>query len=81
MCDKKQNSFVKRVHLFTDDGLYNRKAFCKVKIVFYSSPVEVIQNVLFYRTSAGGNVKQYGITSPINLAGPKPLVWQNFDFL
>ena len=47
MCDKKQNSFVKRVHLFTDDGLYNRKAFCKVKIVFYSSPVEVIQNVLF----------------------------------
>ena len=47
MCDKKQNSFVKRVHLFTDDGLYNQKAFCKVKIVFYSSPVEVIQNVLF----------------------------------
>ena len=47
MFDKKQNSFVKRVHLFTDDGLYNRKAFCKVKIVFYSSRVEVIQNVLF----------------------------------
>ena len=37
MFDKKQKSCVKRIHLVTDDGLYNRKAFYTVKIVFYSS--------------------------------------------
>ena len=37
MFDKKQKSSVKRIHLVTDDGLYNRKAFYTVKIVFYSS--------------------------------------------
>ena len=35
--DKKQKSCVKRIHLVTDHGLYNRKAFYTVKIVFYSS--------------------------------------------
>ena len=35
--DKKQKSCVKRIHLVTGDGLYDRKAFYKVKIVFYSS--------------------------------------------
>ena len=35
---KKQKSCVKRIHLVTDNGLYDRKAFYKVKIVlFYSS--------------------------------------------
>ena len=34
---KKQKSFVKRIHLVTDDSLYDRKAFYKVKIVFDSS--------------------------------------------
>ena len=37
MSDKKQKSCVKRIHLVTDDGLYDRKAFYKVKIAFYSS--------------------------------------------
>ena len=37
MFDKKQKCCVKRIHLVTDDGLYNRKAFYTVKIVFYSS--------------------------------------------
>ena len=37
MFDKKQKSCAKRIHLVTDDGLYGRKAFYKVKIVFYSS--------------------------------------------
>ena len=37
MFDKKQNSCVRRVHLLTDDGLYDRKAFYTVKTVFYSS--------------------------------------------
>ena len=37
MFDKKQKSCVKRIHLVTDDGLYDRKAFYTVKIVFYSS--------------------------------------------
>ena len=32
--DKKQKSCVKRIHLVTGDGLYNQKAFLKVKIVF-----------------------------------------------
>ena len=36
MFDKKQKSCVKRIHLVTDDGLYDRKAFYTVKIVFYS---------------------------------------------
>ena len=34
MFDEKQNSCVKRIHLVTDDGLYARKTFYKVKIVF-----------------------------------------------
>ena len=37
MFDKNQNSCVKRIHLVTDDSLYDRKAFYTVKIVFYSS--------------------------------------------
>ena len=37
MFAKRQKSFVKRIYLVTDDGLYERKAFYKVKIVFYSS--------------------------------------------
>ena len=32
--DKKQESCTKRIHLATDDGLYNRKGFYKVEIVF-----------------------------------------------
>ena len=35
--DKKQKSYVKRIHLVTDDGLYDQKAFYTVKIVFCSS--------------------------------------------
>ena len=42
MFDKKQKSCVKRIHLVTDDGLYDRKAFYTVKIVFYSSSMENI---------------------------------------
>ena len=34
MLDKKKKSCVKRIHLVTDDGLYDRKAFYTVKIVF-----------------------------------------------
>ena len=34
MFDKKQKNCVKRIYLVTDDGLYDRKAFHKVKIVF-----------------------------------------------
>ena len=37
MFDKKQKSCVKRIHLVTDDGLYDRKAFYEGKIGFYSS--------------------------------------------
>ena len=34
MFDKKQKSCTKRIDLVSDDGLYARKAFYKVKIVF-----------------------------------------------
>ena len=38
MFNKKQKRYVKRIHLVTDDGLYDPKAFYyTVKIVFYSS--------------------------------------------
>ena len=37
MFDKKQKSCVKRIHLVTDDCLYNRKASYTVKNAFYSS--------------------------------------------
>ena len=36
MFDKKQKSGVKRILLVTDDGLYDRKAFYTVIIVFCS---------------------------------------------
>ena len=39
MFDEKQKSSVKRIHLVTDNGLYDRKAFYTVKIVFYSFSV------------------------------------------
>ena len=39
MFDKKQKGCVKHVHLVTDDGLYDSKAFYTVKIVFYSSSI------------------------------------------
>ena len=41
MFDKKQKSCVKRIHLVNDHGLYDRKAFYTVKIVFYSSSVNM----------------------------------------
>ena len=37
MFDKKQKCCVKHIHLVTNDGLFDRKAFYPVKIVFYSS--------------------------------------------
>ena len=41
MFDKKQKNCVKRIHLVNDHGLYDRKAFYTVKIVFYSSSVNM----------------------------------------
>ena len=34
MFDKKQNTCVKRIHLVTDDDLFDQKAFYRVKMVF-----------------------------------------------
>ena len=45
MFDKKQKSCVKQIHLVTDDGLYDWKAFYKVKIVFYSSSIIDLNHV------------------------------------
>ena len=44
MFDKKQKICVERIHLKTDDSLYDRKAFYTVKIVFYSS--SIVENKL-----------------------------------
>ena len=35
MFDKKQKSCVKRIHLVTGDGLYNRKVFNTGKVVIH----------------------------------------------
>ena len=34
MFDKKQKSCIKRIHLVTDDGLYDRKVIYKIEIIF-----------------------------------------------
>ena len=47
MFDKKQKSCVKRIHLVTDDGLYNQKAFYKVEIVFIYPLLLVILFIMF----------------------------------
>ena len=44
MFDKKQKSCIKRIHLVTDDGLYDRKAFYKVEIVFIH-PLRMMTNL------------------------------------
>ena len=46
MFDKKQKNCVKRIHLVTDDGLYDRRAFYTVKMVFYSSSNDLFLYVL-----------------------------------
>ena len=51
MFDKKQKSCVKHIHLVTDDGLYDRKAFYKVKIVFYSPSLKMVSVFLINRKS------------------------------
>ena len=48
MFDKKQKSCVKRIHLVTDDGLYDRKAFYTVKIVFYLSSMNDGEFINYY---------------------------------
>ena len=51
MFDKKQKRCVNRIHLVTDDGLYDRKAFYTVKIVFYSSSLKNAWFAWFHLTS------------------------------
>ena len=46
MFDKKQKKCVKRIHTVTDDGLYDQKAFYKLKIVFYSLSEILLRNCL-----------------------------------
>ena len=48
MFNKKQKRCIKRIHLVTHDGLYDQKAFYKVKVLFYSSSMndgEFINNL------------------------------------
>ena len=46
MFDKNQKSCIKRIHLVIDDGLYNRKVFYKVEIVFINPHIDVASQVL-----------------------------------
>ena len=46
--DKKQKSCVKRIHLITDYGLCDWKAFYTVKIVSYSSSTNLIISEITY---------------------------------
>ena len=46
MFDKKQKSCVKRIHLVTDDSLYDRKAFYTVKNCFLFILYKICPNVL-----------------------------------
>ena len=53
MFDKKQKSCVKRIHLVTDDGLYDWKVFYTVKIVYLFILYEwwrIYQLLISYRT-------------------------------
>ena len=55
MFDKKQKSCVKRIHLITGDGIYDRKAFYTEKIVFYSASMndgKFINNFRYIPTSS-----------------------------
>ena len=45
MFNKKQKSCAKRIHLVTDDGLYDRKAFYTLKIVFFIHPLRMMANL------------------------------------
>ena len=47
MFDKNQKSCIKPFHLVTDDGLYNRKAFYKVQIVFINLHIDVVSQMLW----------------------------------
>ena len=51
MFDKSKKVYVKRMHLVTDDGLYDWKAFFKEKKFFYSSSMKDIYNSLHSRRS------------------------------
>ena len=48
MFDKKQKCCVKRIHLVTDDGLYDRKAFHTVKTVFYLFSINDCEFINYY---------------------------------
>ena len=47
MFDKRQKSSVKHIHLVNDDGLYDWKAFYKVKIVF-NHPLWMMVNLSIF---------------------------------
>ena len=65
MFDKKKKNCVKRIHLVTDDDLYDQNPFYTVKTVFYSSSIKKCGEIACYlcylgchgwHASAGGVV-------------------------
>ena len=65
MFDKKQKSSVKCIHLVTDDGLYDQKAFYTVKIVFYLSSMNVGEFASYLRLVS--NKHKLGTTNKLLL--------------
>ena len=57
MFDKKQKKCVKRIHLVTDDDLYDRKAFYKVKIVFIQPLNKCLRKTLKIKNYEYNNIK------------------------
>ena len=59
MFDKKQKRCVKRIHLVTDDGLYDQKAFYTVKKIFYSSSIKDGEFINYQRFPTLGIFKNF----------------------
>ena len=63
MLDKKQKSCIKRIHLVTDDSLYDRKAFYKVEIVFIH-PLRMMTNLSIIKKNI--DIRTYHVMTFIN---------------
>ena len=57
--DKKPKSCVKRIHLVTDDGLYDLRAFYTAKIVCYSSSMNDGEFINYFAHCSGVSVSDF----------------------
>ena len=69
MFDKKQKSRIKRIHLVTNHGLYDRKTFYKVEIVFIP-PLWMMANL---------SITIFQISEKVRTNGPLPRKYKIFE--